>query len=522
MTKLVVGIIVAGFVSACGIVAVDHWTHPGGHDRLRLESAFQRELDDAQKNPRDLARWLHHITETMDFMERRMMGRDKPTLDDFKKTGQIFGLSAETTVASVVFEPGLRSRFEDYLAARLDPHGPRGKEAWKRLEAAAALSPPPAFANEFMGDLLAADAQFKPALKAYLREGAAFDDARRARKNALGLALQLKDQAALRTMTAGGTAELSAHDQYEAGLLLGDWAMIARGFVRLEAAHARPDVIAFTLLAASLWYAVFVRMGPREPMRWLKPLPAVAAGVVSILPTLILLHVQETATGLVETGDPMNDMLFYVTGVGLREETAKLLLFALFLPWLLRSRVPGRALLTGAFVGLGFALDENRNYYLYEGVANVAVGRLLTANFFHAALTGLAGDALYELLRTRFGTAERFLLCFGGVVLAHGLYDWLQTAGARTTDSAGMLCILVLLMVAQQFFARLGGEVVRRQRSTVSLLALFLVGLAVILSSSFMSAAWETGTLAALGQVGADALGLVPITVFYVRQFNDV
>ena len=80
----------------------------------------------------------------------------------------------------------------------------------------------------------------------------------------------------------------------------------------------------------------------------------------------VLIHWQEAATGLSENGEFLHDLVFYVTGVGLREETAKLALFALFIPWLLRHRTPGKALLTGAFVGLGFALEENQSWQFHE------------------------------------------------------------------------------------------------------------------------------------------------------------
>lgn len=48
---------------------------------------------------------------------------------------------------------------------------------------------------------------------------------------------------------------------------------------------------------------------------------------------------------------------------GSGEELCKLALAALFMPWLVWRRAPGVALMTGAFVGLGFALEENIDYY---------------------------------------------------------------------------------------------------------------------------------------------------------------
>ena len=314
--------------------------------------------------------------------------------------------------------------------------------------------------------------------------------------------------------------DATAADLGRAAVLLGDWQLSAISFLRLETERVRPIELVFTLLCGLLWCVVFIRFEGPDRSKWLQSGLALLAGVLSIWPTMVLIDWQEGVSGMHHSGGFIDDLVYYVKGVGLREETAKLVLFALFLPWLLKQRSPAKALLTGAFVGLGFALEENLGYYESGGVGMEAVGRLLTANFFHAASTGLTGFALYELARTRFGKAEQFVGTFVAIVVVHGLYDWVLTSGnsSELVGNISMFSIVILALLARQFFETLE-SFARPKRGTVSLLSEFLVGISLLISAGFIIAAFKSGTLAAVSQVGMEAIGVVPITVFYCRKF---
>ncbi len=523
LTRLTIGILLGGFLIGCGIVAIGNGGRGKKNAALVVKERLQKRLNailsQDKARERALVPWLHDVT-----------AHTHPTPENLKEAremiltmtelGPWLGFDVPDIVRQCVKEPVTRSLFDDYVTVRSLPKDDNSKAARKRLETAAQSTPAAAFANEFLGDLLESDSKISEAIAAFRREGE-FPDAMRARALAFHLAVERKDIAAMREMLAiPSYHSVSSYDLHRAGVLLGDWGLAATSFIRGEFLSLRPVELLFTLLTAALWYAVFVRFGVRERWRWVRPLPALLAGVASIWPTMILSHWQELHMGRQETGEFINDLVFYVTGVGLREETCKLALFALFLPWLLRQRSAGKALLTGAFVGLGFAMDENRHYFHMEGVAGVAVGRLLTANFLHAATTGLAGHALYELVRTRFGTAERFIATFVCVVVVHGVYDWVLTAGSslEVLGSISMFAVIILALLAQQFFDRLG-DLIRPQRGTISLLALFLVGLSFLVAAGFVLAAAQGGTLATISGVAIEAIGLVPITVFYTRKF---
>src|SRR5262249_7274948 len=144
----------------------------------------------------------------------------------------------------------------------------------------------------------------------------------------------------------------------------------------------------------------------------------------SILPTVLLIAIEEAKLHLVETGDPTRDVLFFVFGVGLREEAAKLLLFLPLLPVLRRWGDKLDVLVCGAMVGLGFAAEENLNYLAQETLHS-GLGRFLTANFFHMALTGTLASALDDFVSDREKNAAAFSRTALFVIAIHGGYDFL-------------------------------------------------------------------------------------------------
>lgn len=525
LATVTIGLLAGGFLLACAIVAFRGSDNEGTNPAAIVKKRFQKRLDAIISSPKDhtrpLAAWLHDVT-----VPAVKLPPDVEITKDISKVlakaGASSGFDLKDIVRQHIPDAQTRSCFEDYIDARVQGNQPIAQAAQKRLETASLATPTPAFANQFLGDLLYEDGKAIEAMAAYRREGT-FPDARRARALAFDIAAERKDMSALHEMLAipAYRQDASPSDLHRIALLLGDWGLVASSYFRMETQDLRPTALVFVFAAGFLWYAVFVRFGVRERWRWVRPLPALLAGVASIWPTMILIHWLELSGGKEENGEFLHDLVFYVTGVGFREETAKLALFALFIPWLLKQRSPGKALLTGAFVGLGFAMDENRGYFHSGGgLGAAAVGRFLTANFFHAAATGLTGHALYELVRTRFGSAERFLVTFIGVVVVHGVYDWVLGAGSslQTLGNLGMFSIIILALLAQQFFDLLG-TLIQPRRGLVSLLGLFLVGLSALIAAGFVVAAAQAGTLAAVSAVGREAVGLVPIAVMYSRKF---
>jgi hypothetical protein len=127
------------------------------------------------------------------------------------------------------------------------------------------------------------------------------------------------------------------------------------------ASYLRGSMVSWCLaaLSALLWGWFCWRLGGR--FGWLAV--AFGLGALSIYPTHVLIHLEDVIPGLAETGDLVGDVIFFIFGVGLREEAAKLLCFLPLLPWLARRRVRGEGLIYGAAVGLGFRRDRERELF---------------------------------------------------------------------------------------------------------------------------------------------------------------
>src|SRR5207244_9548964 len=87
-------------------------------------------------------------------------------------------------------------------------------------------------------------------------------------------------------------------------------------------------------------------------------------GILSIYPTLLAVVTEESIFKFKMVNQPLPDAIYFVFGVGLREELCKLLLFLPLLPALLKRGSRIEAMTCGALVGLGFAAEENVGYFL--------------------------------------------------------------------------------------------------------------------------------------------------------------
>jgi RsiW-degrading membrane proteinase PrsW (M82 family) len=315
--------------------------------------------------------------------------------------------------------------------------------------------------------------------------------------------------------TPGWLAGVSEWVQYRAGMEVYDFWLIGKGMLNIRLEEPELLLVAQALLAAGLWYFILVLQSAPRRWRWGVPVLPIAAGVVSVWPTLWLIAWQENSLGMTENAPFPHDLWYWIMGVGLREEVAKLALFALFLPWLLWRRSPGLALMTGAFVGLGFALEENIGYY-QRGGGGEALGRFLTANFMHVAMTGIAAHALYDLLRSRFARADKFLLMFAGVVVAHGLYDY---AIVSKIEGLSFLSMVIMVFTAWHFLDLVAHEG-PGARQLVAPAAVLLLGAALLIATGFWISALASPSPAALYETAKECIGMGPVFFVYWRRLD--
>lgn len=274
------------------------------------------------------------------------------------------------------------------------------------------------------------------------------------------------------------------------------------------------------LLSAGVWYVLLVHAGSGESWRWLRYLSPVFAGVMSVW---LLEHWMKTARYGISSDDQKtmgHEIVQWVMFVGVPEELVKLALFAVFLPLLLRRGSASKAALTAGCVGLGFAFEENLGYYLREG-GQVAIGRLITANFLHITLTGVAGSALYELVRSKFHKTSEFLVAFIGACIAHGVYDFASTPSAQVlgVDLAGIIVLAVMARIYLDLLKPEDGELRRRTLSSTSV---FCTGCALLISFTIIVTVWQAESMSGVTEALRSLVSVFPVALIYIREFREL
>lgn len=143
---------------------------------------------------------------------------------------------------------------------------------------------------------------------------------------------------------------------------------------------------------------------------------------------LILNHLVEKHTMLWSGApNPWHRHLYWVIGIGLNEEFAKMLMLLAVLYPRRDFTTPMQGLLGGATVALGFAAVENLFYLERYGTMTLLIRSVLTVPA-HAFFTIPLGVAMAFSKRAP-SLAGKYVWLMGGLcfsVLAHGLYDvWL-------------------------------------------------------------------------------------------------
>ena len=294
------------------------------------------------------------------------------------------------------------------------------------------------------------------------------------------------------------------------------WALPAVAFQRM----ANPAPLALAAFAAVCWLifccqAAQVR-GVRDAKLWLM-LGGFAMGCLSIWPTHFFSMWLTRRLGLEESAELVEGIRFFVLGVGLPEEGAKLLCFVPLIPLLLWVRGDLIAMMTAASVGLGFAFIENVTYF--HGSSGLeAVGRYLTANPFHMTLTGLAGLALYRAARDPKGWGPQALLVFGLMIAAHGLYD--AAIAVPAFGEFSLVGMIAFALVVYQFFRELR-DLRPSSSEPVSLIATFLAGTSMVTAATFAYVSWQLGFQAACDALAGQVLSMSLMAYLFLREMPE-
>ncbi len=388
------------------------------------------------------------------------------------------------------------------------------------IEAMADARPPVRFANHLLARAAWQQSDSEEAATRFESEGLAFpDEATTDLRRALHIWISTEDWDEVR---------LRVHDP--------DWSPAIGPLVRLQLAEAdgnwggilfwlwpssfentRAWPLGLALLAGALWFAIAASLGritEGAKGRWQLYVAAFFLGVLSIYPTLVIITLEQMFLNLRQTGQPVADAIYYVFGVGLREELCKLLLFLPLLPVLNKRGSRLEALICAAIVGLGFAAEENIGYFSRMD-ASVALARFLTANFLHMALTGLIGLAAYDSIRLKTRYSLDFNVIFPVAILMHGAYDFLLVSPAVGEYSIFAMTIFILL---SQWFLRQIPASDARHREGV--LRLFVLSLLVLTGASYIYATTLVGPGTALGLIASGLLGVAILIIMFTRELS--
>jgi len=277
------------------------------------------------------------------------------------------------------------------------------------------------------------------------------------------------------------------------------------------------------LFAAAIWFLILMPFWEVTRTRLIACLVAFALGIFSASLTLVAVMLQERLQGFSENPDDtvLVQLVFWIAGVGLREETLKLLCFVPVAIWLVRRKDDTEALILAAMVGLGFAFQENIGYFSGSFDDFETIGRLTTANPLHFCLTGIAGLYFYRMLVRKFHGMEEFLFSFIAVVVIHGVYD----AMISTPQLAGgsFISFLLIAVIGYQYFDRLRVKMeIAGLAQSISPLGVFVVGTAALTCLILITSSTYLSFAPALGNFFAAIGNSIPIAFAFISRFRDL
>lgn len=280
--------------------------------------------------------------------------------------------------------------------------------------------------------------------------------------------------------------------------------------------------IMVTLFTALIWFLIITNLGQLSGDTFIRLTlygSAFISGFLSTFVVLGLVYWQENKFGLQINGETVNDIIYCICGIGLREELIKVVFFSPFLLILRKRRIPMEALACAACVGLGFACSENILYF-GSGFESAVFPRFLTANFLHTSLTAIVGISMYHWIINPLRGWDNFLKDFVIVVTAHGAYDALVGIVPKLANSMGILSIVIFAVIANSYL-NVAKKIRSGPPSKISPLGIFIIGSSLLIGVSWNLACYLYNFREVILLIGQSTLSLGALGFIFINQFRN-
>jgi RsiW-degrading membrane proteinase PrsW (M82 family) len=395
-------------------------------------------------------------------------------------------------------------------------------ELHEAMVAGASKDPPLAWYNHALAREAVRQHDLDEAAKRYEREGLAYPERHEDVDRALLIWMETDawDHVRERMQDARVASSVEPMTKYQYAVHERDWKRAAKWLALGWRPRFKLPSLVMTAVAALAWGFFCARLGKlgEKPLRRsIFYLVAFVLGVLSVVPTVCLIAVEEAQLRLVATGDATRDILFYVFGVGLREEASKLLLFAPLLVVLRKWGDKLDVLVCGAMVGLGFAAEENLGY-LAGGDLHTGLGRFLTANFLHMAMTAILAASLDDFVSDREKHAADFSRTTVMVVVMHGGYDFLLS---HEEFGGAYFAMAVFFFLVKMFLAAVD-HARRKADRGLTLTQAFVLAVAVVTGTSAVYAVAAVGPAHGALVMTEGLLGVAILVYAFVRTLREM
>jgi RsiW-degrading membrane proteinase PrsW (M82 family) len=184
-----------------------------------------------------------------------------------------------------------------------------------------------------------------------------------------------------------------------------------------------PGLISAFLISLA-WFLYLRRLDIFEPEKIRYLLIVLLGGMFFSMFCGVLYHTFEYRFGFGLNGGRLNDLLFCIFGIGLIEETVKIVPFLIFLKFTDEVNESIDYIIYASISALGFAFMENLLYFQDLGLASIS-GRAFSAVLLHMTLTSIVA---YGLFYSRYSRKDKdrsyFLVAFALACVIHGIYDY--------------------------------------------------------------------------------------------------